>query len=215
LLHSLWATGRVWAVGIIANKPTVYYTAPVKTKKFTVLHSNDMHGDLFADVFTESSESDVGSLRSGSIRSKTLGPTVTLRDILECFPYNDSLSRVHVKGEQLWNIFTHIMRKKNRDGEGECYQVNSGIKAVYSDAENRLLSLNISGKPVDMEKYYTLCLQGYHYTNCAEFLGISQEDFMKNGKWKVVTTSAREVLEEYLKTGQNIGRKVEGRFIYY
>jgi len=31
---------------------------------------------------------------------------------------------------------------------------------------------------------------------------------------KVVTTSAKQVLEEYLRSHQNIDRKIEGRLIY-
>jgi len=34
-------------------------------------------------------------------------------------------------------IFKHIMRAENREGEGECYQVNSGVQAKYSDKERR------------------------------------------------------------------------------
>jgi len=43
---------------------------------------------------------------------------------------------------------------------------------------------------------------------------VSQEDLVKNGKWKVISTSAREVIEEYLRANQNTGRRVEGRLIF-
>jgi len=171
-------------------------------------------GDLFADIFAESAESDVAMVGSGSIRSKALGPMVTLRDVLECFPYNDSLTRVSVTGTQLWEIFSWIMRAENRNGEGECYQVNGNVKAVYSNAASKLLLLEIGGRSVEFSGVYSLCLQGYHYTNCLDFMGVSQEDLVKNGKWKVISTSAREVIEEYLRANQNTGRRVEGRLIF-
>jgi 5'-nucleotidase len=34
------------------------------------------------------------------------------------------------------------------------------------------------------------------------------------GKNKVVTTSAQEVLEEFLRNNQNIDRKIEDRLVY-
>ena len=41
------------------------------------------------------------------------------------------------------------MRPENRDGEGECYQVNAAVRAVYSNATHGLVSLEVNGMPVD------------------------------------------------------------------
>jgi 5'-nucleotidase len=81
-------------------------------------------GNLVADAFNSTAQSDVVLVGSGSIRVKELGPAVTLKDLLSCFPYDDSLTRYKIPGHQLRDIFSHIMRSENRDGEGECYQVN-------------------------------------------------------------------------------------------
>ncbi len=171
-------------------------------------------GNLVADGFAQSAECEVMLVGSGSIRVKELGPVVTLKDLLACFPYDDSLTRYFIKGRQLKKIFNHIMRKENRNGEGECYQVNGRVKAVYNDKNGGLVSLTIDGKPVKDEDEYSLCLQSYHVNKAADFLNISQEELMALGKSKVVTTSAQEVLEEFLRTNQNIDKKVEGRLIY-
>ena len=45
-------------------------------------------------------------------------------------------------------------------------------------------------------------------------LNITDEELRESGKAKVVSTSAQEVLEEYLRNHQNVGRKVEGRLVY-
>ena len=36
----------------IIETPTLFYSRPetMKTKKFTILHSNDMHGDFLAEI---------------------------------------------------------------------------------------------------------------------------------------------------------------------
>ena len=86
---------------------------------------------------------------AGGIRSKELGPAVTLGDFRACFPFDDSLRRYTITGKQLKGIFSHIMRPENRDGEGECYEVNAGVRAVYNDREMVLESLDIGGTPVD------------------------------------------------------------------
>ncbi len=171
-------------------------------------------GNLIADVFADVAESDVMLVGSGSIRLKELGPMVTLADLMSCFPYDDSLNRFAITGAQLKKIFAHIMRTENRDGEGECYQVNNKIQATYSYSQKELVSLLIDGTEVDENKEYTLCLQGYHVNNCADYLNITLEELRRSGKSKVVSTSAQNVLEEYLRTHQNENRKLEGRLVY-
>jgi len=171
-------------------------------------------GNLIADIFAEIAECDIMLVGSGSIRVKELGPLVTLGDLVACFPYDDSLTKFEIKGNQLKKIFAHIMRKENRDGEGECYQVSKGIEAIYNDSQDRLISLKFKNQKVEDESYYSICLQGYHVNNCQDYLGISLEELKKSGKSKVVTTSAQDLLEEYLRNHQNIGSQVEGRLIY-
>jgi 5'-nucleotidase len=171
-------------------------------------------GNLIADAFAETSQADVMLVGSGSIRVKEIGPLVTLKDFKTCFPYDDFLNRYNVKGSTLKKIFSYIMRKENRNSEGECYQVNGGIRAAYDDSKGQLISLDLNGIPVSDEKIYTICLQGYHFSNSATYLNVTNEELLEASQHKVITTSAQEVLEEYLRDNQNISRNIEGRLVY-
>ncbi|RJO60586.1 MAG: bifunctional metallophosphatase/5'-nucleotidase [Dehalococcoidia bacterium] len=171
-------------------------------------------GDLFADALAEMGECDVMFVGSGSIRSTELGPVVTLKDYRSCFPYEDYMSRFTVTGKTLKTMFARFMRTENRNGEGECYQVNGKIRAVYNDAAHQLTSLTFDGQPVEDNKLYTAGLIGYHIINCEPYFGVTQEELLAAGKSKVIATNVTDVLEEYLKGHQNIGRKVEGRLVY-
>lgn len=171
-------------------------------------------GNLIADSFAEFATTDVMLVGSGSIRVKELGPAVTLSDLVSCFPYDDSLNKFNVTGRDLKKIFSHIMRFENRDGEGECYQINNKVKAIYSDKDKKLILLAINGKPVSDTQEYSITIQGYHFQNCQNYLNISQGELQKLNGLKVVTTSAQEVLKEYLRSHQNLSAKVEGRLVY-
>ncbi len=170
-------------------------------------------GNLFADAFADHAQSNVMFVASGSIRKPTLGPLVTMRDLIQSFPYNDVLTRYTITGEQLTSTFKHIMRPENRNGEGECYQVNSSVRAVYSDSMKDLVSLNISGEEVDPNKNYTICMQGYHAKNANSYFNLSPEQLSAH-KSKVVSTSSFEILEEFIRNNQNTSRRVEGRLVY-
>jgi 5'-nucleotidase/UDP-sugar diphosphatase len=171
-------------------------------------------GNLFADIFAERAQADVTFVGSGSIRAKELGPLVTLGDFSSTFPFDDTLLKLAVTGPQLKKIFTHILRPENRNSEGECYQINKGVQAVYVDASRELESLTINGQPVEDDGPYTICLQGYHYENSAPNIGLTNEELTALEQSRVVTTSAQDVLEEYLRSHQNLNSRVEGRLLF-
>ncbi len=171
-------------------------------------------GNLVADALAANADSDVVLQGSGSIRFKELGPVVTLGDFVACFPFDDSLTRFTVTGAQLRRMFSHFMRIKNRDGEGECYQVNYGVRAVYNDAGRCLEALDVRGQPVVDGQFYTVSIPSYHEKNAAAFLNVPLEELMATGPHKVVTTSVQDVLEEYLRNHQNATAEVEGRLVY-
>jgi len=171
-------------------------------------------GNLIADAFAEVAECDVMLVGSGSIRVKEMGPLVTLGELLSCFPFDDTLYRYTISGAKLGRIFSHIMRPENRNSEGECYQVNGKVRTIYNDAQHKLVSLTVNSDKVSDSGLYRICLQGYHANNAASYLDISEKELLESGETKVISTSAKEVLEEYLRNHQNIKRSVEGRFVY-
>jgi 5'-nucleotidase len=171
-------------------------------------------GNIFADAMADIAETDVMLIGSGSIRVKELGPVVTLGSLKACFPYDDSLTRYWVTGNQLKRIFSHIMRIENRNGEGECFQINSKVRALYSDSKSKLISITIDELPVIDDQKYTITMQGYHFANSLANLNISNDELIALGIPKVVSTSAYQVLEEWLRYHPNASRKIEGRIVF-
>lgn len=171
-------------------------------------------GNLFADIFKERADVDVSIIGSGSIRLKEMGPIITLGDLIAVFPYNDSISKFKIKGKNLKKIFCNFMSNENRAKDGECYQVSRGVRAIYNETKNTLESLTINNKDVQDEGEYTIALQGYHVDNCFENLNITYEELTQLQQPKLITTSARDVVEEYLRNHQNMSSNIEGRLVY-
>lgn len=171
-------------------------------------------GNMVADALADRSETDIILIGSGSIRGEELGPVVTLGSLKACFPYDDNLTKYKINGRQLKKIYSHIMRIENRDGEGECFQTNARVRAVYSDKESKLISIELDGLPVVDNQLYTITLQGYHIANSEANLDMTKDELIDMGNPKVVTTSTYQVLEEWLRHHPNISRKIEGRIIF-
>lgn len=191
----------------ITGKLAVALTHPIREVETSL-------GNLVADAFAQRAECDVALVGSGSIRSKEIGPVITLKDLHRCFPFDDSISRYVINGLQMKTIFSHIMRAENRNGEGECYQVSSKVKAVYDDKKQELVSLKIQETEAPPERLYTVCLQGYHFKNSTANLNMTQEQLIEACNPKMISTSAQDVLVEYIRNNQNIKKQVEGRIVY-
>ncbi len=171
-------------------------------------------GNLVADALADTTGVDVVLIGSGSIRVKALGPLVTLGSFVTAFPYNDSLHRFTILGSQLKHLFNSWMRKENRNGEGECYQVNSRVRAVFDEAANKLRSLTINGRDVMDEASYTICLPSYHVNLVEKIFDLTLDEMTREAPSKVLSTRFQDPLEEYLRAHQNSTRKVEGRLVY-
>jgi 5'-nucleotidase len=172
-------------------------------------------GNLIADIVAQLDKFDVVLIGSGSIRGTKLGPLVTLSDLKTVYPYDDVLYKVRVTGEHLTKIFAHFMRPENRiPGESCCFQVNQGIRAVYSETQKHLESLSINGESVHADAQYTICLEEFHYKNSVLSLGLTTEELTKLGNQKIVSTSCQNVLEEYFGHHQNLNSQIEGRLVY-
>jgi 5'-nucleotidase len=171
-------------------------------------------GNLFADILAINCQCDICLIGSGSIRVQELGPIVTLGDLVRAIPYEDKFFRFDIAGSSLKKIFSHILRPENRNHDGECYQINDGVQAIYSDVQRKLLSLKIQGTEIDDNATYSLGVQGFHYLNSDTNLNISQEELQKISGKKMMATSMRNVIEEYLRSHQNIYAQEEGRIVF-
>ena len=171
-------------------------------------------GDLIADILRDSFGIDLMLMGSGAIRSYALGPVVHYADLVECLPYDDAVYMLKVTGTQLERMIRHILRDEAFQGEHtEFYQFSHGTHIVWSRSEQAFRTLTLDGEALYAERLYTVAVQKYHYNNLKPFLDITLEEVEKNGKIRVLSTSARDVVEEYLTVNQHLSREVEGRLV--
>ena len=171
-------------------------------------------GNLISDILRDSFGIDLMLMGSGAIRSLKLGPVVHYADLAECLPYDDAVYMLKVTGTQLERMIRHILRDEAFQGEHtEFYQFSHGTRIVWSRSEQAFRTLTLDGEPLVPDRLYTVALQKYHYNNLKPFLDITLEEVEKNGKIRVLSTSARDVVEEYLMVNQHLKREVEGRLV--
>lgn len=169
-------------------------------------------GGLFADIFKEMLDLDIMLLGSGSVRTEQMGPLVLYSDLVECFPYDDSITMITVTGAQLRRMLLFVLRDEVWQGAHcEFYQLSKGLKVVYDREKHELLELSFEEQPVDDTRLYTVGLQLFHLQNMEENLAISLDEVSKNRKPRVVATSCRDILDEYLSAHQHLDHPIDGR----
>ena len=153
-------------------------------------------------------------LGSGSIRKEKLGPIVVLQDLMEIFPYDDAIHMVNVTGKQLKSMILYMLRDEAFEGDHtEFYQFSSGLSVDYSRKNHKFNSFTFEGQEVDDDRLFKVGLQNYHYINIESGFGISLDEINKNGKPRMVASSCRDILEEYLSENQHLDSSGSGRII--
>ncbi len=182
-------------------------THPVRTQETEL-------GGLLADIMKKSLCIDIMLLGSGSIRCEELGPIVQYSDLVEAFPYDDEIYLLQIRGEQLRRMLRYMLREEVWHGAHcEFYQFSEGLRAVWSRARQAFLELSFQGEPLDDDRLYTVGLQRFHYKNTQLGFGISLDELAANHRPRIIATSSREILDEYLSTHQRLERKAGDRLI--
>lgn len=157
---------------------------------------------------------DLMLMGSGAIRSYGLGPVVHYQDLVECLPYDETVYMLRVNGTQIERMLRRILREEAFEGEHtEFYQFSHRMQITWSRGQQEFETLTLDGKALDKQKLYTIALSKFHYMNMQNFLDISLEELKLNAPPRVLATSYRDIIEEYMMMNLHLFREVEGRLV--
>jgi len=161
-------------------------------------------GSLVADVFAQSLGVDLYFVSSGSIRKKAMGPIVSLKDIIETYPFGEKIYQTTIDGKTLKKLLKHIYRKEAFVPENhlEFYQIPKGIKICLDKETKELKWFDYRGELNDEERLYTVAMPEYHFLNKDKCFNLTDEDVTKYQKPRVVCMNSQELLiEQFESTG--------------
>ena len=171
-------------------------------------------GGLMADAMKESLGVDIFLLGSGSIRSEAMGPIVMLSDLAEAFPYDDADYLVTVTGKQLKDMIRYMVRDEVWQGvHCEFYQFSKGLHVVYSISEHAFKEFTFNDEEVADDRLFNVGLQRFHYKNFDDNFHVPMAEVEKNRKPRVIATSSRQVIDEYLSEHQHLDHRAGERLV--
>ncbi|CAG8689598.1 15429_t:CDS:2 [Funneliformis mosseae] len=178
------------------SKPVAYTLTPWDCRSTMLRTQETAFGNFVADLMLYAYQScyhiDCSMLCGGSVRSDAIYPPgeITLGDLLEIFPFEDTVVVIKITGQQLWDALENSVSMVPKQ-EGR-FPIVSGLKIEYNqkaDPGSRLRNVwltercqptpmeksekqNIDNdseenvpytivEKLDLQKTYTVCTRGY------------------------------------------------------
>ena len=134
-------------------------------------------GDLCADAYREVLKTDIAFVNGGGVRADVKKGDITYKDVLTVHPFNNMACVIEVSGQIIWDALemgAHSYPDENGgflQVSGLSYTINSGVASpvvldekgnfLKVEGEHRVTDVMIAGKPLDVNKTYTLGSHNY------------------------------------------------------
>ncbi|KAF2449566.1 5'-nucleotidase-like protein [Karstenula rhodostoma CBS 690.94] len=146
------------------DKPIGYTAAPLDARFTTVRIKESNLGNFVCDLMRFYYEGDCCIMASGTIRGDQIYPPgiLRVRDIVNCFPFEDPVVVMEVTGKQIWEALENGVSSYPAL-EGRFPQVSNIVFNVdYSQPPmKRVSSVEIGEEPLDEKREYKLVTRGY------------------------------------------------------
>jgi len=146
------------------NKPIGYTTTPLDARFRTVRLRESNIANWVCDIMRHYYGGDCAIMASGTVRGDQIYPPgpVLLKDIMNCFPFEDPVVVLMASGQQIWDALENGVSQYPAL-EGRFPQVsNMTFKFdATKPSGSRIVEATIGGEPIDMGKQYKLVTRGY------------------------------------------------------
>ena len=169
---------------VVGNTSVLLTTNNPDTGERAVRKAETNLGDFCADAFRDQSGADIAFMNGGGIRADVEAGEITYNDLLNVFPFSNTMCVAEVTGSQIRDALE--MACKNYPEEsggflqvsGLSYTINSSIpssvklddKGNFNGVEGdyRVTDIKVNGEPIDLERTYTLASHSYMLKSCGD-----------------------------------------------
>ncbi len=119
-------------------------------------------GNLIADAMRIKMNTDFAITNGGGIRASIDTGKITKGEVITVLPFGNTGVAIKLTGEQVWEAIEHGVSQYPAE-EGLFPQV-SGLSFKFNPdkpAGERLVEINVDGKPIDMNKTYTVATNDF------------------------------------------------------
>lgn len=134
-------------------------------------------GDLIADAYRESTESEIGFIHGSGVRDNLPAGDVTYRDLINVQPFGNWISKIEIRGSTLMEVLEKSLFKYPEAGQ---YPQLSGVTLTFDpsvptpvrvdgkgnfiklEGAPRVTDVKVNGEPLDPDRTYTMAVCEFH-----------------------------------------------------
>ncbi|ATY66792.1 ser Thr phosphatase family [Cordyceps militaris] len=145
-------------------KPIGWCAMPLDARFSTVRTKESNIGNFVCDIMRQHYHADCCIMAAGTIRGDQIYPpgAVRIKDVTTCFPFEDPVVLLRVTGQAIWDAIENGVSTYPAQ-EGRFPQVSNIVFSFDPARERnkRVLSLELGGKPLELDRKYLLATRGY------------------------------------------------------
>lgn len=193
-------------------------TTPLGGEKAQCRSSECLAGNLVTDAMlraTAHEGAQIALFNAGGVRAGIPKGKITLGQVVEAFPFNNTVATFELQGKYLLEALEHSLSRVSAQGGTGRFLQMSGMKLVYDPQKSpgeRVVSAEVrdaSGKyaPVDPSAMYKIATNDYLYGGGDEYSMLTEH--MRNGY--AFGAPVQELLVEFIGEKTPLSLELDGR----
>lgn len=161
-------------------------------------------GNFITDLMREAAHTDVALINAGGIRASINAGDVTYGDVINAFPFNNTIVAGKFRGKTLREALDRSASLNPEDLPGAFLQV-SGLTYVIDNG--KATNVRIAGEPLDDERVYTIAMPNFMLAG-GDGYGMFGPGSLSHVDTGIVLNG---IVVKYFESSGAVDAKVEGR----
>lgn len=163
-------------------------------------------GNLIGDILLDKTKADISLFNGGNIRDTIEKGNITRRDIVDVFPFSNTIVTKELTGTQIKDVLEHGV--KLYPEKNSAFLQVGGISYHFDPKQKegeKITDILKDGEPLDLNKKYVVVTNDYIASGGDEFPCFSKEPILKE------FGSLESIVIKYIEYKKEISKSIDGR----
>lgn len=163
-------------------------------------------GNLIGDILLDKTKADISLFNGGNIRDTIEKGNITRREIVDVFPFSNTIVTKELTGTQIKDVLEHGV--KLYPEKNSAFLQVGGISYHFDPKQKegeKITDILKDGEPLDLNKKYVVATNDYIASGGDEFPCFSKEPILKE------FGSLESIVIKYIEYKKEISKSIDGR----
>ena len=183
-------------VNRLLNKTVMTNTKFLSGDRLLVRREESELGNLTATIFKKMTDSDIGIVNGGTLRTDLHKGDITKKDIITIFPFSNILQKFEIKGAIIRLMLEHSVMTAPYESFGGFLHV-SGLTFSYKPSLScdKVSNIYVNNEPLDEDKTYTVAMTDFQAVGGDDYTMF--KDLVKLGDYGALEDNFIQYITQY------------------